>query len=345
MARQLAGRRSRIARRCVGSVKPDGRLAAGPVRARSRPRLSDRSFQRAFVDALRQRADLTVARLSAIPGMRCVAPHAAFYVMPQVAFPAGRTDEDFVLGLLLATGILCVHGSGFSYPADRGAFRLIYLAPLDQLKVICDDIAAFTDEFLHQAPAPGPEASGSTCLTGALGLCARACLIHIRFACDHRLIAWAVARCWPASSSCGRSTHPRALLVIYVSGLLAVGFSPIIRWLEGRRIVGSGRLPRWAAILVVYFGILGILATALALMLPPLMGQAAQLWREMPNDILRIQAVLVEHGLLDHRRTLDEVLKTLPGRAPHCRCWLAPCKAPSAPSARWSRRWCCPSTC
>jgi hypothetical protein len=70
----------------------------------------------------------------------------------------GDTDEDFVLGLLRATGILCVHGSGFSYPADRGAFRLIYLAPLDQLKVICDDIAAFTDEFLHQAPGPGPQA-------------------------------------------------------------------------------------------------------------------------------------------------------------------------------------------
>src|SRR5580693_5310491 len=131
---------------------------------------------------------------------------------------------------------------------------------------------------------------------------------------DHRLVVGAVATLlagvailWTLYSIRG------ALLVIYVSGLLAVGFSPTIRWLEGRRVVGSGRLPRWTAILVVYFGILGLLAAALALMLPPLIGQAAQLWQEVPNDILRIQARLVEYRVLDHRWTVDEVLKTLPG--------------------------------
>jgi predicted PurR-regulated permease PerM len=104
-----------------------------------------------------------------------------------------------------------------------------------------------------------------------------------------------------------------ALLVIYVSGLLAVGFSPIIGWLEGRKVVGFGGLPRWVAILVVYFGILGLLAASIALMLPPVVSQASQLWEELPNDILRLQALLVQYRVLDHRWTLDEVLKTLPG--------------------------------
>jgi alanine-synthesizing transaminase len=147
----------------------DGRLCSpGPMQYAIEAALTgDRSFQRPFVEALRQRADLTVARLTAIPGMRCGAPRAAFYAMPQVALPAGYTDEDFVLGLLRATGILCVHGSGFGYPADRGAFRIVYLASLDDLKVIYDDIATFTSEFLHQAAGPRPQAAGNTRPTGA----------------------------------------------------------------------------------------------------------------------------------------------------------------------------------
>ena len=81
----------------------------------------DRSHQ---VDVPRascgERAELTTARLNAIPGMRCVAPRGAFYAMPQVTLPPGKTDEDFVLGLLRATGILCVYGSGFGTAPEDG---------------------------------------------------------------------------------------------------------------------------------------------------------------------------------------------------------------------------------
>jgi alanine-synthesizing transaminase len=137
----------------LGAIKKlaDGRLCSpGPMQYAIEAALTgDRTFQGPFVEALRQRATLTAARLSAIPGMRCVKPHAAFYAMPQLALPAGRSDEDFVLGLLRATGILCVPGAGFGYPADRGAFRIVYLAPLDELSAIYDDIASFTGEFLR----------------------------------------------------------------------------------------------------------------------------------------------------------------------------------------------------
>ena len=48
--------------------------------------------------------------------------------MPQVALPPGRTDEDYVLALLRATGVLCVYGSGFGLPAEDGFLRIVFLA-------------------------------------------------------------------------------------------------------------------------------------------------------------------------------------------------------------------------
>ena len=77
-----------------------------------------------------------------------MAPRAAFYVMPSVTLPAGRTDEDYVLALLNATGILCVHGSGFGMRAEQGFFRIVFLASPDQLGSIYDDMASFTAEYL-----------------------------------------------------------------------------------------------------------------------------------------------------------------------------------------------------
>jgi aspartate/methionine/tyrosine aminotransferase len=58
------------------------------------------------------------------------------------------TDEDYVLALLRATGILCVYGSGFGLPADQGFFRVVFLARPDVLSTIYNDIAAFTADFL-----------------------------------------------------------------------------------------------------------------------------------------------------------------------------------------------------
>lgn len=132
----------------------DGRLCStGPMQYAIEAALTgDRSHQRTFVRELRLRADLTMSRLGTAPGLSCVAPHAAFYAMPKVALPPGRTDEEFVLELLRATGILCVYGSGFGLPADQGFFRVVFLAPLDELSAIYDDLTAFTGEFLSKTP-------------------------------------------------------------------------------------------------------------------------------------------------------------------------------------------------
>jgi aspartate/methionine/tyrosine aminotransferase len=129
----------------------DGRLCStGPMQYAIAAALTgDRSHQDSFRRSLRERAELTTARLNAIPGMHCVAPQAAFYAMPSVSLPPGRTDEDFVLALLRATGILCVYGSGFGLPADAGFFRVVFLASTAELSSIYDDIAAFTRSYLQ----------------------------------------------------------------------------------------------------------------------------------------------------------------------------------------------------
>jgi alanine-synthesizing transaminase len=130
----------------------DGRLCSpGPMQYAIEPALNgDRSHQAAFAHALHVRAELTTRRLSAIPGMRCVMPRAAFYAMPQVTLPRGTTDQDYILALLRETGILCVYGSGFGTTPADGFFRIVYLAPPDELDAIYDDMADFTARFLSR---------------------------------------------------------------------------------------------------------------------------------------------------------------------------------------------------
>ena len=113
----------------------DGRLCSpGPMQYAVTAALNgDRSHQPALRAALRVRAELTTARLNAIAGITCVAPTAAFYAMPRVALPPGKTDEDYVLALLRETGVLVVYGSGFGTAPGDGFFRVVFLAPPDEL--------------------------------------------------------------------------------------------------------------------------------------------------------------------------------------------------------------------
>lgn len=130
----------------------DGRLCATvPMQYAVTAALTgDRSHQAVFRQALRERADLTVTRLNAVPGMSCVAPAGAFYAMPKITLPPGRTDEDYVLALLRATGVLCVYGSGFGARPEDGFFRVVFLASPAELAEIYDTMAGFTREYLSR---------------------------------------------------------------------------------------------------------------------------------------------------------------------------------------------------
>ncbi len=103
------------------------------------------------------------------------------------------------------------------------------------------------------------------------------------------------------------------LLLIYVSVLLAIGFGPIVHAIEHQQVVPVGqRVPRWLAILAVYLLIVGTLIVIGFLVIPPLVGQARALATALPDLLDRGQTLLLRYGLLDHRITLEEVLRRAP---------------------------------
>src|SRR5437764_2291494 len=98
-----------------------------------------------------------------------------------------------------------------------------------------------------------------------------------------------------------------ALLLIYVSALIAMGFAPIVQFLERPR-----RVPRWLAILVIYLAIVAVLVQIGLMVIPPLVAQAASLWARMPNEFNRFQTFLISHKLMVHRVTLEEAVQNAP---------------------------------
>jgi predicted PurR-regulated permease PerM len=104
------------------------------------------------------------------------------------------------------------------------------------------------------------------------------------------------------------------LLLIYVSGLLAIGFSPIIRLIERQKVlpIGTQRFPRWMAILVLYLVILGALTGIGFMIVPPLIEQAQQLWTAAPDMFEKGQEFLIRKGLLNQHLTLREAVARAP---------------------------------
>lgn len=90
------------------------------------------------------------------------------------------------------------------------------------------------------------------------------------------------------------------LLLLYVSGLFAVGFSPVVRLIERQRLlpVGTKRFPRWLAILVLYVIILCALISVGMMIVPPLVEQAQDLWEQRVVLFERVQQILHEYGIL-----------------------------------------------
>lgn len=104
------------------------------------------------------------------------------------------------------------------------------------------------------------------------------------------------------------------LLLIYISGLLAIGFSPIVRLIERQTVlpIGTRRFPRWLAILVLYVFILGALTGIGFLVVPPIAHQAQQLWNAAPEMFDRAQDFLISKGLLQQHLTITEAVQLAP---------------------------------
>ena len=104
------------------------------------------------------------------------------------------------------------------------------------------------------------------------------------------------------------------ILLIYVSALFAIGLAPLVRMIERRRVmpIGKRRLPRWAAILVIYATVLGLLAALAGAVVPPLVDQGRQLWTDLPTRLDLLQKKIVEWGVMPAGTSFAELLKQAP---------------------------------
>ena len=104
------------------------------------------------------------------------------------------------------------------------------------------------------------------------------------------------------------------LLIIYVSGLFAIGFSPIVRLIERQKVlpIGTRRFPRWLAILILYVVILGTLTGIGFMIVPPLADQGRQLVKALPDMFKRAEDFLIAKGLLTEHLTWQEVVARAP---------------------------------
>ncbi|KZM50089.1 aspartate transaminase [Labrenzia sp. OB1] len=98
------------------------------------------------VSVYRERADLAVARLNAIPGLSCLAPDGAFYLYPCCAGVMGKTtpsgqvltsDLDFVIYLLEEVGVASIHGAAYGMSPY---FRLSIATSTEVIEEACKRI-------------------------------------------------------------------------------------------------------------------------------------------------------------------------------------------------------------
>jgi predicted PurR-regulated permease PerM len=88
-----------------------------------------------------------------------------------------------------------------------------------------------------------------------------------------------------------------ALVLVYISALMAIGLSPLVNAIERKRLMRQ-QVPRWAAILVIYLAIIGAIIGVGILVIPAVVTQARDLTMELPRLMHQGQQWLINHGLL-----------------------------------------------
>ena len=104
-----------------------------------------------------------------------------------------------------------------------------------------------------------------------------------------------------------------ALMLVYISALIAMGFSPLVHMIERPR--AGGRLPavpRWLAILVIYLTVVGIVVIIGLMVVPPLVAQSVALWDRLPDELNRLQTFLIRYRMLRGPLTLAEAVRSAP---------------------------------
>ncbi len=113
----------------------------------------DQSFLPGWRESFRQRRDLVLNRLNAMPGITCRKPEGAFYLYPSCAGIIGKktpdgnviqSSNDFVDYLLESAHVAVVAGEGFGLDPF---FRISYATSEKVLQTACDRITKAIQEL------------------------------------------------------------------------------------------------------------------------------------------------------------------------------------------------------
>ena len=98
----------------------------------------------------------------------------------------------------------------------------------------------------------------------------------------------------------------RSILIIIGLGLfIAVGLDPVVGWLTRRGV------PRWAAVLIVLLGLVGVIGIFLATAIPPLTAQTTALAKQVPTYIHQLQDHNSELGRLNVKYHIQQRVTSL----------------------------------
>jgi predicted PurR-regulated permease PerM len=104
-----------------------------------------------------------------------------------------------------------------------------------------------------------------------------------------------------------------ALLLVYVSALLAMGVAPLVKLIETPGAHAKRRhTPRWLAILAIYGAVVAVFVLVGLLVVPPLVSQAISLWDRLPQEFNQLQEKLVSYHLISRELTLAEAVSNAP---------------------------------
>jgi predicted PurR-regulated permease PerM len=103
-----------------------------------------------------------------------------------------------------------------------------------------------------------------------------------------------------------------ALIVIYISALIAMGFSPLVRVIQRPRGRQDRGVPRVLAILSIYLTVIGIFTLIGLVVVPPLIDQATTLWDRMPQHFNELQRILIRYRLMTRPVTIQEAVQNAP---------------------------------
>ncbi|XP_049809813.1 alanine aminotransferase 1-like isoform X1 [Schistocerca nitens] len=114
----------------------------------------------AILNSLSVRAKIVVETFNSLKGMSCNKVQGAMYAFPQLHLPPNAIktakqnnlppDTFYALGLLEATGISVVPGSGFGQKPGTYHFRTTILPQQDKLKSIMKKFKAYHEEFMQK---------------------------------------------------------------------------------------------------------------------------------------------------------------------------------------------------